>query len=209
MNVTSFPADAARGDGLPSIVEETRAFRRLTRRVARTLLRQTFSHAWFRLSLVMLLSAILWGGLLTLFYDGFQFLKTTITLSDIRDQAMRGLLHMFFASLTVMLVFSSAIILYGSLFRSRETAFLLTLPAPHRTDLPAQVPKRDHCQQLGILAPGKPGTAGIRVDRFGSLVFFPAVAAVYGGIHLLARGGRQHLLSVAGVLRAAASAFCG
>ncbi len=35
----------------------------------------------------------------------------------------------FFAALMLMLVFSSGMILYGSLFRSREIAFLLTIPA--------------------------------------------------------------------------------
>ena len=129
MNATYSAANPPRCGHLPSMTDESRAFQQLSFRIARTLLRQTFSQAWFRLSLVMLLSAILWGGLLWLFYDGFQFLKTTIPLSDTRDQAVRALLHMFFASLTVMLVFSSAIILYSSLFRSRETAFLLTLPA--------------------------------------------------------------------------------
>jgi ABC-2 type transport system permease protein len=133
MNATYSAANPPRCGHLPSMTDESRAFQQLSFRIARTLLRQTFSQAWFRLSLVMLLSAILWGGLLWLFYDGFQFLKTTIPLSDTRDQAVRALLHMFFASLTVMLVFSSAIILYSSLFRSRETAFLLTLPARTRS----------------------------------------------------------------------------
>jgi ABC-2 type transport system permease protein len=36
--------------------------------------------------------------------------------------------HLFFASLNVMLIFSSAIILYTGLFNSPETQFLLTLP---------------------------------------------------------------------------------
>ena len=36
---------------------------------------------------------------------------------------------MFFAALMLMLVFSSGIILYGSLFCSREIALLLTIPA--------------------------------------------------------------------------------
>jgi ABC-2 type transport system permease protein len=129
MNARTSTAAAARSGALPTIGAESRAFQRLSARIARTLLRQTFSRAWFRLSLVMLLSAILWGGLLWLFYMGFQFLKSTIPMSDVRDQAVRALLQLFFGSLTVMLVFSSAIILYGALFRSRETAFLLTLPA--------------------------------------------------------------------------------
>ena len=43
-------------------------------------------------------------------------------------QTVRFVFHLFFASLNVMLVFSSGIILYSGLFNSPETQFLLTLP---------------------------------------------------------------------------------
>ena len=41
---------------------------------------------------------------------------------------MRFVFHLFFASLNVMLVFSSGIILYTGLYKSPETEYLLTLP---------------------------------------------------------------------------------
>ena len=43
--------------------------------------------------------------------------------------AVGGLFSAFFFALMLMLAFSSGVILYGSLFRSREIAFLLTTPA--------------------------------------------------------------------------------
>jgi ABC-2 type transport system permease protein len=123
------PGGPAAAGPLLSPVQELRVFRRLWLRIGGTLLRQTFHRAWFRLSLILLLSVVLWGGLFWFFFDGFLLLKKTITLGDVHDQMVRGLFGMFFAALLVMLVFSSGIILYGSLFRSRESAFLLTLPA--------------------------------------------------------------------------------
>jgi ABC-2 type transport system permease protein len=107
---------------------EARAFWRLRRRMLFTTARQAVSRGWLRLVLVVVLSAILWMGLFGLFAEGFQFLKVTITIADTHDQLVRAVFGMFVAALMVMLVFSTGIILYGSLFHSAETAFLMTNP---------------------------------------------------------------------------------
>ena len=122
------PVAAPAGDFL-SPENEARAFWRLRRRLATTVLRQAFSRARFRLTLILGLSLVLWLGLFWLFADGFRFLKSGIVHAETHDQTVRAIFGMFFAALMLMLVFSSAIILYGSLFRSREIAFLLTIPA--------------------------------------------------------------------------------
>lgn len=114
---------------LLSAEEESRAFWRVRCRLTRTLLRQAFARARFRLTLILGLSLVLWLGLFWLFADGFWFLKAGIVHPETHDRMVRAVFGMFFAALMVMLVFSSAIILYGSLFRSREVAFLLTIPA--------------------------------------------------------------------------------
>lgn len=122
------PTAAAAEDFL-SPEDEARAFWRIRYRVALTLLRQAFARARFRLTLILVLSLVLWLGLFWLFADGFWFLKTGILHAETHDQMVRAVFGMFFAALMVMLVFSTAIILYGSLFRSREVGFLLTIPA--------------------------------------------------------------------------------
>jgi len=109
--------------------DEARVFWRMRYRVAGTLLRQTFRQARFRLSLILVLSTVLWLVLFWIFADGFWLLKTGIRHPETHDQMARAVFGMFFAALMVMLVFSSGIILYGSLFRSPEIAFLLTTPA--------------------------------------------------------------------------------
>ena len=108
--------------------DEARAFWRLRYRLMRTQLVQTFSRARLRLSLVLGLSLLLWMGLFLLFADGFRFLRLGIDHPETYDQTVRAVFGMFFAALMVMLVFSSGIILYGSLFRSREISYLLTIP---------------------------------------------------------------------------------
>lgn len=112
---------------LPSPEEESYGLRRLQMRMVRTSLRQTLTTARLRLCLVVTLSMLLWLGLFFLMREGFLFLKTTIP-QPTHDQIVHAVFGTFFAALLLMLLFSSGLILYSSLFRSREVALLLTFP---------------------------------------------------------------------------------
>ena len=120
-------ATAPNDDAVPPEAE-ARAFWRMRRRVIRALLRQMLAQARFRFSLIVVLSAVLWCGLFWLFADGLTFLRSAIYAQDIYQQTVSSVLGMFFLALLTMLVFSAGIILYTSLFRSAETAWLLTYP---------------------------------------------------------------------------------
>jgi ABC-2 type transport system permease protein len=118
--------------GLPeplSVEVEARVFRRMRRRVLATILRQMFQHSRFRMSLVVVLTGVLWGGMFWMFGDGFAFLQSSITSPETYAMAVGGIFSAFFFALMLMLMFSASVILYGSLFRSREITFLLTTPA--------------------------------------------------------------------------------
>ncbi len=115
---------------------EGRAFHRMRSRLLLTVIRQTLRGARFRVSIVALLTAGLWAALFWLFYDAFEFLDYAIPSPDLHDQTVRKVFGMFFVALMAMLVFSSAIILYGSLFKSPDVPFLFALPArPERVFL--------------------------------------------------------------------------
>jgi ABC-2 type transport system permease protein len=77
--------------------------------------------ARLRISLVACLGALFWMGLYWLFLEGFQFLAGEV-------QMVPTLFNAFFTSLFVMLIFSSALILFSGLYRSPEALFLLTQP---------------------------------------------------------------------------------
>lgn len=109
--------------------QEARAFWRMRRQIVRTLVAQTFAQGRLRISTIVFLSMFLWFALYALFYDGFRFLDSAIPGPDLYDQIARMVFGLFFASLMVMLLFSTAIILYSSLFRARNVPFLLTIPA--------------------------------------------------------------------------------
>lgn len=108
---------------------EARVFWQMRRRQMVCVLRQNLSEARLRLSLIVILSGMLWAGLFYLFLDGFWFLDLMITAPDLYDRTVQAVFGMFFMALMIMLVFSSGVLLYGSLFRARDLPLLMTLPA--------------------------------------------------------------------------------
>ena len=123
-----WPATQTLLSTLASPQMESRAFWRMRWRLITTVFWQTVLRARFRLALILVLSALLWLALYWLFADGFAFLASLIPASYY-DSTVSGVFGLFYLSLLVMLVLSSALILYGSLFRSPDVAMLFTLPA--------------------------------------------------------------------------------
>lgn len=108
---------------------EARAFHRMRGRMLWTMVRQTLSHARLRLLLIIVLSVLLWFALYRLFAEGFYFLETALPYPDLREKTVEAVFGTFFVTLTVMLIFSTGVILYSSLFRGEDIPFLFTLPA--------------------------------------------------------------------------------
>ncbi len=103
-------------------------FQRLRWRLLRNTLHVLVSKSPVRLVTIFLCSLIIWGGLFAISLMGFTFLKVELRVP--LDGAILGtLFNLLFVVLTVLLVFSSGIILYSSLFSSAETTFLLCTPA--------------------------------------------------------------------------------
>lgn len=141
-SATTWPAQLPHTDRSPSLLpsedHEAQLFWRLRYRVAVKQLRHLFSVGRLRTILVVGLSFFFWLGLFVLFHEGFQFVVDNVGQpgATYHAQTVRFVFHLFFASLNVMLVFSSGIILYSGLFSSPETQFLLTLPVrPERVVL--------------------------------------------------------------------------
>ncbi|HQU42454.1 MAG TPA: hypothetical protein PK867_06560 [Pirellulales bacterium] len=124
---TSTTRGAAAPEGL-SLPDEARLFRWLRQRLFINHLRQALRQSRLRVSLVTLLTGVLWLCLFELFVEGFQFLSVMIPDRVTHDDTARAVFSIFFASLTLMLVVSTGIIIYGGLFRSAEVQFLFSLP---------------------------------------------------------------------------------
>ncbi|MBN2021279.1 MAG: hypothetical protein JW809_00655 [Pirellulales bacterium] len=121
----------AEPDVIPALTApnaEAAALWQLRRRMIRTHLRQILSHSRLRLSLIVVLSALLWAGMFWLFADGFQFLESAISHVPTLHRTVGAVFSIFFAALLVMLVFSSAILIYSGLFWAKDAPLLLALP---------------------------------------------------------------------------------
>ncbi len=122
--------DLADCERLPSEEREGQIFWKLRWRIGQTQLKYLLSHARLRTSLVVGLSSLFWAGLFVLFYMGFQFIIENVGApgAAYHAQTVQFIFTLFFVSLQIMLIFSAGIILYGGLYATQETTFLMTLP---------------------------------------------------------------------------------
>ncbi|HEV3146144.1 MAG TPA: hypothetical protein VGZ47_19820 [Gemmataceae bacterium] len=102
-------------------------FQRLRWRLMSNSCRQFFGSSRVRLVSIVLCSILVAGAVGAASWEGFHLLA--INRIPFAGGIIGILFDFLFLALSVMLFFSGAIIIYGSLFSSAETAFLLTTPA--------------------------------------------------------------------------------
>jgi len=108
---------------------EAAVFALARRREVGHLVAQLVTQARLRTAIVAVLSVFFWGVLFGLFLAGFDLLRTEIMHVPTRARTVQTIFNAFFLALLAMLAMSSAIILYGALFRSDEVRYLMTTPA--------------------------------------------------------------------------------
>jgi len=164
--------EGARGEDPPPLdfplspQAEARLLWRIRLQMIRTMVGQAFATARLRVSLVVALSLVFWCGLFWLFSGGFEFLRVTIDNDDTFWQTVQAVYNVFFASLLMMLILSSAIILYGGLYSSAETEFLLTTPVRPQRIVLHKFQEAIVFSSWGFLLLGSPMLVahGLRVD---------------------------------------------
>ena len=107
---------------LLDIPQENQLSRKLRRTLAWNIVTSTIHQSRFRFGLVLVLSIIFWAAVFCLFYDAFSF------IDSMHAEVMSLLFNTFFSALMVMMTFSTGILMYGGLYRSGESSFLLTCP---------------------------------------------------------------------------------
>jgi len=207
--------------GLPSLEAESRGFQRLEWRIFRTRLAQGFATSRLRYALVTGLSIVLWLGLFRLVREGFFFMKATLPL-PIHEDLVQDIFNAFFFAMFLMLVFSSGVILYGSLFRGGEVAFLLTMPIHEERIFQHKFQHAVVLSSWGFVLLGSPMLVAFGVVAHASWYYYAMVlpmliAFVYiptgiGAILLLAimrlfPRKRLHLLTTAVALLVAAAVW--
>src|SRR5262249_55453090 len=119
-------------DTCPAPAPSVRAsllFQGLRWRLLRNTLNELVRRSPVRLITILVCSALIWGGVFTLSWLGFTFFAIELKV-PLNGKIIGTLFNLLFVVLTVLLVFSTGIILYSSLFSSDETTFLLSTPAP-------------------------------------------------------------------------------
>ncbi|MBL8821475.1 MAG: hypothetical protein JNJ77_02730 [Planctomycetia bacterium] len=113
-----------------SVVPHQRAlFRNLMQRLFINGMKLMAEKQRLRLVLIIVLGTVIWGGLLYLFIEGFQFLRGFDFSGNVSLGITELIFGLFFVSVTALTLFSTGLMIYGNLFSSPETAFLLASPA--------------------------------------------------------------------------------
>jgi ABC-2 type transport system permease protein len=127
MNIPATTLDAA--PSLPPMrarVNQPLLFQGLRWRLLNNVVGTVWHGSLVRFLTLLLCSLLIWGGIFAVFMEGFHFLDKQKIWGT--GGIVLLIFDFLFLALAVLLLFSNSIILYGSLFRSPETAFLLTSP---------------------------------------------------------------------------------
>ncbi|HEU4339524.1 MAG TPA: hypothetical protein VFS19_05610 [Planctomycetota bacterium] len=89
-------------------------------------LREMFERSRFKILVIGSFSILFWLSLYSLSLKGMQ--QVQFMTRQHSTELIGSMFHVFFLALGIMLLFSNAIITYTSLFKSKETAFLSSLP---------------------------------------------------------------------------------
>src|SRR5690348_2280981 len=110
-----------------SAVNQALLLQRLRARLLRNSWRVLIGQSSMRPVSIFLCSVVMWCFIFSISWGGFVFLESEIGV-PLTGEIVGVLFDLLFLSLAVLLIFSSGLILYGSLFASAETAFLLSRP---------------------------------------------------------------------------------
>jgi ABC-2 type transport system permease protein len=108
-------------------VNQPLLFQGLRWRLLRNSWRLLFGQSSMRPLTILLCSIVVWLFVFAVSWGGFSFLNAEVGV-PLEGDIVGILLDLLFLSLALLLVFSSGLILYGSLFTAAETAFLLAKP---------------------------------------------------------------------------------
>ncbi len=104
-------------------------FQRLRWNLTRNGLSLMLAHSWWRLATIVYVCGMIWVFLFLLSWYGFHELKVRWNI-PLEQNLVELIFDVFFFTLTILLTFSTCIILYSSLFAGAESQFLLATPIP-------------------------------------------------------------------------------
>jgi ABC-2 type transport system permease protein len=112
---------------LADVSHQQMLFQHLRGRLLWNTIQVVLQKSLLRVVSILACSLLVWGSLFVISYLGFKELKVRWDF-PLNGRIMGLTFDLLFVSLSVLLIFSTGIILYSSLFASAETAFLLSSP---------------------------------------------------------------------------------
>lgn len=159
------------------------AFRFLRRRLAINSLRQLLSSGRLRIFTILATSGFVALLVFALAYSGFAFLRQGGI--PFRGLIIAGLFDVLFLTLGAMLLVSTGVILYASLFSSPEARFLLTTPATADRIFAEKFRSAAAFSSWGFVVLGLPVLIAYGLEAGAPWLYFPVLPAFLIGFVLL------------------------
>jgi ABC-2 type transport system permease protein len=159
-----------------ALLSEPRVFARLRMRLFANHVSVWLKQSRLRLCLLVVFSAVFWFLLFALFFEGFFFINKHLSVGN---ELVGNLFSLFFMSLLVMLVFSTGLIMYSSLFRSGEAAFLLATPAAPDHIFAYKFQEALAFSSWGFLLLGSPMMTAYGINRLAPAWFYVIFLAYF------------------------------
>ena len=172
-------------------------FQQLRWRTLCNSLRVLREQALLRSITILLCSLLVWGFIFGLSYHGYYELRYRFAIP--LDRLMPDL-DVLFLSLSALLIFSSGIILYSSLFAAAEANYLLSLPVPADHIFAYKLQGAMAFSSWAFVLLGSPVLIayGLMVRDGASWIYYPSLLLFFLGFVLIpgALGGLARLLVV-------------
>lgn len=162
------------------------------------MLRTISQHSRLKIASIVTLGGAIWIGLYIFPYYGFRWIGELLPGSAISDRVI----SLFFLLLTVMLIFSNAVIAYTALFRSKEAWFLHSCPYPNGTVLLYKLAESLTFSSWAFLLLGVPIMLAYGVHRLAPWYYYLAMFVYFFSFVLIpASIGALIALAISTVLR--------
>jgi len=129
-----------------------------------------------KVGFISLFALCFWAGLFEGFREAFYYIGKVPGFENIMTSLVFSL---FFMSLLIMLVFSNAVLIYGSLYRSSEVDFLLTLPVRQESIFLYKFIETVFYSSWAFIYLGVPVILAFGVNRGGPWYFYPSALVMF------------------------------
>ena len=148
-------------------------------------IRSLKGHSRLKIAFLAVSAAIIWIGVFFAAYEGLHFMDHADYSGTVKAVVVDFMLSSFFLALLVLLTFSNAVIAYGSLFRSRETAFIVSSPIAPGPLFAYRLSEGVVFSSWAFLFLGLPIITAIGLNGKAPWTYYPGALVFFGGFVII------------------------